>query len=447
MMLPTALTVLRRVYPQLIPQRLISWLTLRRFIDKVIRDQLVEANHSVTILFRRFVMLFVGIDVASRKHDVAITTFYGEVLTAPFTIPNNLDGYKKLRDEIVSHTEHLDDVRIGIEETGIYSKNIAEFLALCGFTVHMINPVLTSNSRKSQSIRLTKTDKIDALAICRYVEFNYKRLNSYTSTLYIFSEIKSLSRARLDIQEKLIRAKSEWTRLLDISFPEFRLKFNQHSKWVYQLFSDYPTSDRIAKMHLNTLVSIIRIQGDRYEAARCIKSIATSTIGSSSPTTRLLLKNTLADIRHYTSQMDDFEREIEIIIETHFSNILTVPGVGPIVAGLIIGEIGDVTRFHSPHALVAFAGIDPVVFESGLFKAKKVGISKRGSKYLRSALYTATKVAIINPNIRNNKFRDKYLKKITEGKHHNSAIFSAAKNMCNTIFALLNSGKEFDYSL
>ena len=392
-------------------------------------------------------MLFVGIDVASRKHDAVITSSHGDILTKPFTILNDLEGFKKLRDEILSHTEHLDDVRIGIEETGIYSKNIAEFLALCGFTVHMINPVLTSNSRKSQSVRLTKTDKIDALAICRYVEFNYKRLNSYTPTLYIYDEIKSLSRARLDIQNKLGKTKTEWTRLLDISFPEFRLKYNQHSKWSCSLFSSYPTPDRIAKMHVNTLIQIVRIQGDRHEAANHIKSMAKSTIGTYTNTTRLLLKNTLDDINHYESQMNVLEHEIENLIKNHFSNLLTIPGVGPIVAGLVVGEIGDITRFHSPSALVAFAGIDPVVFESGLFKAKKVGISKRGSKYLRTALYTATKVAIINSKVKSNKFRDKYSKKISEGKHHNSAIFSATKNMSNTIFALLQTGQNFDYTL
>lgn len=391
-------------------------------------------------------MLFVGIDVASRKHDAAITTFDGEVITTPFTITNNLDGYKKLRDEIVSHKEHLDDVRIGIEETGIYSKNISEFLALCGFMVHMINPVLTSNSRKAQSVRLTKTDKIDALAICRYVEFNYKRLNSYTPALYIFDEIKSLSRARLDVQEKLIKAKVEWTRLLDISFPEFRQMFNHHSKWAYELFNNYSSTDKIAKMHSNTLTSIIRTRGCRLEAANSIKNLAKSTIGTSTPTTKILLKNALRDILHYDSQMDEFKREIETIVESHFSNILTIPGVGPVVAGLIIGEIGNVGRFHSPGALIAYAGMDPVVFESGLFKAKKLGISKRGSKYLRSAMYTATRVAVINPNIKNNKFRDKYHKKRAEGKHHNSAIFSAAKNMSNTIFSLLTTGKNFDYN-
>lgn len=83
-------------------------------------------------------MLFVGIGVSSKKHDTAITTYYDEILTKPFSIPNNFYGFKKLRDEILSHTEHLDDIHIRIEETRIYSKNISKFLALYSFTVHMI---------------------------------------------------------------------------------------------------------------------------------------------------------------------------------------------------------------------------------------------------------------------------------------------------------------------
>lgn len=103
-------------------------------------------------------MIFVGIDVASAKHDIMITSSSGEVLTKGFTIQNDFEGFKKLRMEILSYTESIGDIRIGIEEMGIYSRNISNFLALQGFYVLMINPVLTSNSRKALSPRLTKTD-------------------------------------------------------------------------------------------------------------------------------------------------------------------------------------------------------------------------------------------------------------------------------------------------
>ncbi|MDM8533372.1 IS110 family transposase [Clostridiaceae bacterium HSG29] len=390
-------------------------------------------------------MLFIGIDVASDKHDAVITSLYGEIITEPFTITNDLEGFKKLRKEILSHTESRHEVHIGIEETGIYSKNICEFLALCDFNVYMINPVLTSNSRKSQSVRLTKTDPIDALAICRYVEFNLKRLNSYTPSLYTFNEIKSLSRARLDIQSRLIKAKTEWARLLDITFPEFKKSYNHQSKWVYKLFYNYSTTAKIAKMHTNTLVSILAIKSDRFIAANHIKKIAKNTIGQVSRSNTFLINNTISDINHYAKQMNELEKEIETLVTEHFSNILTIPGVGPITAGLIIGEIGDINRFNSPSALVAYTGLDPIVYESGKFKAKRVTISKRGSKYLRTAIFTSTKFACINPNVKDNKFRQKYLKKRSQGKHHNSAICHVTKNMTNLIFSLLHTGTKYSY--
>ena len=391
-------------------------------------------------------MLFVGIDVASDKHDAAITSHYGEIITEPFTINNDLEGFKKLCKEILSHTESHDEVHIGIEETGIYSKNICEFLALCDFNVYMLNPVLTSNSRKSQSVRITKTDPIDTLVIARYVEFNLKRLNSYTPSLYIFDEIKSLSRARLDVQSILSKAKTELARLLDITFPEFKKSYNHQSKWVYKLFSDYPTTDSIARMHSKTLEDIIAIKGDRLVAANHIKSIAKTTIGQTTRTYSFLIKNALGDIKHYMAQMHELENEIEVIVVDHFSNILSIPGVGSITAGLIIGEIGNVSRFNSSNALLAYAGLDPIVYESGKFKAKETSISKRGSRYLRTAIFTSTRVACISPNVKDNKFRDKYIKKRNQGKHHNSAICHVCKNMINVIFSLLNTGENYKFN-
>jgi len=392
-------------------------------------------------------MLFVGIDVASNKHDIVITSSENDLVESPFSIPNNLDGFEKLRRVISSHTESALDVRIGIEETGIYSKNISEFLALYGFIVHMINPILTSHSRKSHSLRLTKTDKIDALFIATYVEQNFKHLNSYTPSLYNFSELKSLSRARFDILKNQVKAKTEWTRLLDLVFPEFRRTFNQHSKWVYELFSNHPSPQQISRMHLSTLQESIKIQGDRVSAALTIKSMAKTTIGHKCDSNGILLLNALDDILHYSKQLKRIEKQMKSIMQANFSFLLTIPGVGPITGGTIIGEIGDINRFHSPSALLAYAGLEPTIYQSGNFIGSQSRISKRGSRYLRSAIFIATRSAIINPRIKGNRFRDKYFKKVSQGKHHNSAICCASKNMINVIYALMKSQQPFNYAI
>lgn len=144
--------------------------------------------------------------------------------------------------------------------------------------------------------------------------------------------------------------------------------------------------------------------------------------------------------------METLEKEITSIVTKHFSNILTIPGVGTITAGLTLGEIGDIKRFNSPSALVAFAGLDPTVYESGEFKGKKVSISKRGSRFLRTAIYTSTRVACVNPFIKDNKFKQKYIKKMAQGKHHSSAICNVCKNMLNVIYTLLSTGGKYNYN-
>lgn len=389
-------------------------------------------------------MLFVGVDVASKKHDVAIITEYGEILSSPFTIENSIDGFKKLHAEISSYMEPDTCVHIGLEDTGIYSSNIRDFLCSLGFNVYMINPILTHHSRMAYSLRNTKTDKLDCLAICRYIIHNLSRLKPYISTLYTTSELKSLSRLRIDKLKIISKSKMEFTRLLQIIFPEFIKHFDQHSLWALELFTNYPTPQRISRMHLDTLINIIRIQGDRIEAAILIKSLAKDTIGNTSISNEILIISILEDIKHFKKQISNIDKQIDLLMQD-FEFITSIPGVGNIVGATILGEIGDINRFNSPAQLLAFAGLDPSIYESGDFKSNKCRISKRGSKYLRTAVFTATRVACVG-KIKSNKFQQKYFKKKLEGKHHNSAICNVSKNMINTIFALLKTKETFNYS-
>ena len=386
-------------------------------------------------------MIFIGIDVASKKHDIIIVSEFGEVLSSPFSIENSILGFKKLHAEISSHMEQHDLVHIGLEETGIYSSNIRDFLYSLGFNVYMINPLLTHHSRMAHSLRNTKTDKLDCLAICRYIRYNFSHLKPYISTLYTTAELKSLSRLRLDKLKTLSKAKMEFTRLLQIIFPEFPKHFDQHSLWAMKLFTLYLIPSKISRMHDDTLVDIIRIQGDRIEAATLIKSLAKNTIGNTSLSNELLIQSCIEDIKHFEKQIVIIDSHLEVLMES-FDFIKTIPGVGTITGALIIGEIGDIHRFQSSAQLLAYAGLDPSIYESGDFKSKKCRISKRGSRYLRSAIFISTKVACVG-NTKDNQFRRKYDRKKAEGKHHNSVICSVSKNMINTIFAMMKTQEDF----
>jgi len=388
-------------------------------------------------------MLFIGIDIASVKHDIAIVSNDGEVLSESFTIDNNIGGFKKLHMEIQSHTESL-DVCIGMEETGIYHQNIAKFLFECGYTVFCTNANLTHNFIKSRSLRLTKTDKVDALHISNYVMLNYRNLNPYTPKVYNTNELKSLSRLRFNKLTNLSKSKSELKRLLMVAFPEFVTNFNPLSKWALHLLATYKSVDKISRIHKSTLIDIIKTKSDRDANADLLKSISKNTIGHSNKAIELEIQSCIQDINHFQSQIDDIDFELKDLMQ-QYKHITSIPGVGIVTGALIIGEIGDVKRFKHKSQLLAYAGCDPTIYQSGNYRSNNARLSKRGSKYLRSALFTSARVACVG-NCKDNKFRDKYLLKRAQNKHHYSAVFHAAKNMLHSIHSMLITGEAFDYS-
>ena len=174
------------------------------------------------------------------KHDVIIINDLGEVIYDHFIIQNNLRGFKKLHTVIKSCTKSINDIRIGMEATGIYHNNLRDYLISRGYTVYCTNPMLVSNSRKSASPRMTKTDKIDAIAVCRHLMHNLDKLHPYTPPLYHLVELKQFTRDYSNNKEILAKEKSELKRLLQIIFPEFLKHFNPFSKWALELLYNYP---------------------------------------------------------------------------------------------------------------------------------------------------------------------------------------------------------------
>jgi len=198
-------------------------------------------------------------------------------------------------------------------------------------------------------------------------------------------------------------------------------------------------------MHIDTLLNIIKIKGDRLSAATLIKSLAKTTIGNTSLSNELLINSIIEDIKHFKKQIDRIDEHLDLLMKG-FEFLTSIPGIGNVVGATILGEIGDINRFQTPAQLLAFAGLDPSIYESGDFKSNKCHISKCGSKYLRTAIFTATRVACVG-NTKDNQFRRKYDRKMTEGKHHNSAICNVSKNMINTVFALLKTKETFYFQV
>ena len=198
-------------------------------------------------------MILVGIDVAKDKHDCYIMTSEGEVLFKSFTIANNMEGFDHLYEKILSVTDNLDKVKIGLEATGHYSYNILGYLLDKGLTPFVINPLHTNLYRKSLSLRKTKTDKVDSRTIANMLMSDVS-LKPYSDTLYHNEELKSLTRYRFDKVQQRARLKTSISRLVTILFPELeKLVPTLHMKSVYSLLYEFPSAKAISKAHLTMI--------------------------------------------------------------------------------------------------------------------------------------------------------------------------------------------------
>lgn len=389
-------------------------------------------------------MLFIGIDIAKDHHDIAFLDDFGEVIREHLTISNDHVGYEKLHTEILPRMKSLDNVHIGMEETGIYHENLRDFLIDLDFKVYTINPLLTSFSRKAASPRRTKTDKIDALAIAKYIMQNWRSLHSYTPSLYHLDELKGLMRLYYTRQVMVSKSKTELKRLLQIVFPEFLHYFDPFALGSLDILLSYPSPKDIKAVRVSTLSKKLRTHSNRDDGAKLIKELAAHSVGQSNQMSIYLLKSEILSLNHYLNQI----AELKLIIVKKmrgFPQIMTIPGVGPITGATIIGETGRIQRFQNKHQYFAFFGLDPIIYESGQFKLKKSKISKRGNVYLRTAIYHAARAACVSPKVSDNKYRRKYISMMgNHSKHHYTVVFAIAKNMIHSIYAMLKQGKDYD---
>ena len=387
-------------------------------------------------------MVSVGIDVSKDKHDCFIIDSKGVVLADVFTIPNNLDGFNTLLDRLRSCTTPQDSIKVGLEATGHYSYNLLGFLLDNGLATYVLNPLRTNLFRKSLSLRKTKTDRVDARTIAAML-LSDVGLKPYTDTVYHNEELKSLTRYRFDKVKERAKLKQSVSRLVCILFPELEtLVPTLHMASVYALLSEFPGAGQIANAHLTRLKALLNSASKgRYkrDMAVEIRDAAKRSIGSRMPAKSLELQHTIRLIRELDAEIDEIEAAIQAIMDELKSPITTIPGLGFRMGAMILAEVGDFTRFDSPDKLLAYAGMSPSTYQSGQLKNCYPHMEKRGSRYLRYALYNATKyVCHWDPT-----FAAYLDKKRAEGKHYNVAISHAAKKLVRLIYALEKSRQPY----
>lgn len=387
-------------------------------------------------------MIYVGIDVAKDKHDCFIVSSDGEVLFDVFTIQNNMDGFEDLLFKIKSAEKDLGNVKVGLEATGHYSCNILGFLKNKGLTTIVINPLYTSLSRKSISLRKTKTDKVDARTIASMIMSDVS-LKPYSDKLYHNEDLKSLTRYRFDKVMQRAKLKQSVSRLVNILFPELEtLVSTLHGKAVYELLLEFPSAQHIASANLKHLTHLLNTSSKgRFKRVTAdeIREAARKSISSYLPAKSLELKHTIKLIREITLEITEIEAEIKKIMDAIDSPILGVPGIGQNLGAMIIAEIGDFSRFDSADKILAFAGCSPSTYQSGQLYSSHAKMEKRGSRYLRWALLNAAAyVCNWEPT-----FAAYLQKKRSEGKHYYVALSHAAKKLVRVLYHLETTGETY----
>jgi transposase len=386
-------------------------------------------------------MICAGIDIAKLNHVASVISSDGEVLVEPFQFSNDFEGFRSL--SLVLDKFDREKLLIGLESTAHYGNNLVEFLVAKGYRFCVLNPILTSTKRK-KSVRNVKTDKVDSIVIAKTLMQEKHRLFEKQDLDCL--RLKNLGRSRQDLMKKRTTCKIKLTSYVDQAFPELQYFFNGvHHKAVYALLKEAQTPEQIASMHMTHLSNLLRVASHGHfkkEKAQELRVLAQRSVGSNDSSISIQITQTIEQIELLDRQIDDDEAKIEEIVKAMGSVIMTIPGIRYTEAGMILGEIGDIHRFPNYSKLLAFAGLDPIIRQSGKFNASHTRMSKRGSRVLRYALvYSAHNV------VKNNEtFRKYYDLKCSQGRGHYAALGHCAGKLVRIIYKLLSEEIAFDPS-
>lgn len=386
-------------------------------------------------------MIYVGIDIAKTNHYASIVNYStGEVLENPFLITNNKQGFDLLYSKIKDF--HKDKLLIGLESTAHYGNNLVFYFHEKGFKLGIINPLQTATLRKTR-IRKVKNDKVDSMLICEALSLGYYNLLSdYDIELL---EIKSLCRFRKELKDKASEAKIQLDSYVDQAFPELNLFFkdNLDTKTAHDLLKLYQSPQEISKVNLtkisNLLINSSRGKYDKVRAKE-LKELAANSVGINNNALCIQIKMTIELIELLESQIKDIEKKVGEFMKKSDNVITSIPGIADMTAAIIISEIGDINRFNNPGQVLAFAGLDPSVKQSGTFNASSTKMSKRGSSLLRYALILAAN----NVQLNTKTFNNYYNTKRAQGKLHYNALGHCAGKLVRTIFYMLKNNVTFN---
>lgn len=387
-------------------------------------------------------MFYVGLDVASEKHDCCILNEKKKVLQS-FSISNSSIGFDSLLAALAELPS--DEIKIGLEATGIYSENLSVFLRRKGFDVTTINPLLLKKHQCATTLRKTKTDKADAKGIALFTAEEGFQPDLPIS--YHIQELKSLTRARFSVVQDRSALKNKVKRLVVLLFPELLGEFTDiFGSSATALLKQYPSAAKLAACHCDTLAALLRkASRGRFGRAKAehLRQLAQNSVGNHSTARAMELRMLLKRIDLLSEQIAEYDTEIKAIMDKIDSPILSIPGISYTLGAIIVAEIGDISRFSSPAKLLAFAGLEPSIYQSGKFVPTSGKMVKRGSPFLRWALLQAAGYVPTYSST----FALYRAKKVTEGKPAAVVRSHVAKKLVRIIYSLLTHSTAFSDQL
>ena len=258
-------------------------------------------------------------------------------------------------------------------------------------------------------------------------------------------QLKNLGRFRQKTVKQRTRLKIQLTSYVDQVFPEIQYFFKPgiHHKGCYALLKEAPSPELVTSMHLTHLTHLLKSNSKGHfkkETAVELRVLAQKSVGNGDKSLSIQITHCIEQIELLNAQLANVESEMEDIVSSLDSVIMTTPGIGAINGGMILGEIGDISRFSHPSKLLAFAGLDPSVYQSGNFQAKHTKMSKRGSRTLRYALINAAHNVVKN----NKTFQNFYERKREQGLTHYSALGHCAGKLVRIIHKMLTNDIAFN---
>lgn len=378
---------------------------------------------------------YVGVDIAKYEHVASVLdSTTGEFLVDSLHFDNNLKGFNLLLSNLSGLNKK--DVVIGFESTAHYHQTLFSYLSGKKYKCFLINPFMTSRFR-SLSLRNVKNDNIDSRTIASFLSFEYRNLIEED---FFLNELKELSIQRDSLLKRSSSLKIQLLTYLDRVFPELESvvsKSGIHSKAVRAILKECPTAGDISSTRIDHLQKLAKdASRNRYPAVkiRAIKEAARTSVGLPSEALGLKIRQTILMLEELKKQIDEVNHAIISSPTVIDSPLHKIKGIGSIEIAYIMSAIINIDRFASPGKLIAYAGLDPTVKQSGTWQAKRTRMSKRGNRLLRFALIWAAN------NVRKHTSQMKvyYDRKISEHKSHYNALGHCAAKLCRYIFFILN---------